>query len=145
MIKEYLPHLLEKIDIIFMADITLMGFMIAALSILKLVIPKDLEEEHTLKIDILNIFKYALWFLLASTVFSIIAFFFYKEEFMQYFALVSFILFLISLLFIYKSVSIIFTLEKWAILEFCERFSFAYFSLLKRKVRKPHNKEIQDI
>jgi hypothetical protein len=29
-----------------------------------------------------------------------------------------------------------------AILEFCERFSFAYFSLLKRKVRKSHNKEI---
>lgn len=114
MIKEYLPHLLEKIDIIFIADITLMGFMIAALSILKLVIPKDLEEEHTLKIDILNVFKYALWFLLSSTVFSIIAFFFYIEEFMQYFALFSFVLFLIALLFIYKSVSIIFTLEKWA-------------------------------
>lgn len=28
------------------------------------------------------------------------------------------------------------------ILELCERFSFAYFSLLKRKVRKPDNQEI---
>ncbi len=112
MIKDYLPHLLEKIDIIFIADITLMGFMIAALSILKLVIPRELDEEQSLKIDILNIFKRALLLLLGSTFFSIIAFFFCIEEVMEYVALLSFILFLLALYYIYKSVSIIFTLEK---------------------------------
>jgi len=112
MIKQYLCHLLEKIDIIFIADITLMGFMIASLSILKLVIPKDLENENTLKTDILNVFKYAIWLLMASTFFSIIAFFFNIHEFVEYVALLSFVLFLFALYFIYKSVSIIFILEK---------------------------------
>lgn len=112
MITKYLPHLLEKIDIIFIADITLMGFMIAALSILKLVIPKEIDDENSLKLDILNVFKYALWSLFISTVLSIIAFFFSLESFMQYLALLSFIAFLIALIFIYKSISIIFTLEK---------------------------------
>lgn len=110
-ITAQLPHLLEKIDIVLISSITLMGFMVASLSILKMIIPKNVNNSKSLKIEIFNMFKYAIWLLIASSILATIAFFFNSIEIMQYVALLSFIVFLVSLGFIYKSVNIIFTLE----------------------------------
>lgn len=107
-----LPHLLDKIDIILMASVTLMGFMIAALAILKVVIPIHFNETQTLKNDIYNVFYSSIKLHIGSTVLSIIAFFFNSFSIMEFVALVAFILFLISLFYVYKSVSIIFLLER---------------------------------
>ena len=113
--KEYildcLPHLLDKIDIILMSAITLMGFMIASLTILKIVIPKHFNEISTLKDDIYKVFEYAIMLLILSALFSIIAFFFNGFKPMEYVALIAFMLFISSLYYIYKSVNIIFMLE----------------------------------
>ncbi len=111
-ILDNLPHLLTKIDIILMASITLMGFMIAALAILKVVIPIHFNESKTLKNDIYNVFFRSIKLLIISTILSIIAFFFNSFELMKYISLIAFIIFLTSLIYVYKSVSIIFLLEK---------------------------------
>jgi len=110
-ITAQLPHLLEKIDIVLISSITLMGFMVASLSILKMIIPKNINNSKSLKVEIFNMFKYAIWLLIASSILATIAFFFNSIEIMQYIALLSFVVFLVSLGFIYKSVDIIFTLE----------------------------------
>jgi len=110
-ITEQLPHLLDKIDIVLISSITLMGFMVASLSILKMIMPKNVNNSKSLKKEIFNMFKYSIWLLIASSILATIAFFFNSIEIMQYIALASFIIFLVSLGFIYKSVDIIFTLE----------------------------------
>lgn len=106
-----LPHLLEKIDIVLTAAITLMGFMIAALAILKVILPKPIEELSGLKKDIFNVFRKAISFLIGSSILATIAFFFNELESMEYMALASFIVFIISLVYVYKAVDIIFILE----------------------------------
>ena len=107
-----LPHLLDKIDIILIASITLMGFMITSLSILKMIIPNTIENTPTLKSDILKMFKYSIFLLLVSSLLATIAFFFCKyTNIMQYVALLSFVLFLLSIYYIYNSIKVIFLLE----------------------------------
>lgn len=112
-IQNQLPHLLEKIDIILVSSITLMGFMIASLSILKIVIPKNIEKSKTLKDDILKQFKYSIYLLIFSAILSTIAFFFNVGiPYMKYVAFISFIVFIFSIYFIYSSIKIIFLLEE---------------------------------
>ena len=110
-IGEQLPHLLSKIDIVLVSSITLMGFMVASLSILKIIIPKNIDDSKSLKIEIFDMFKYSILLLIFSSILATIAFFFNSIQIMEYIALASFVIFLISIIFVYKSVDIIFTLE----------------------------------
>lgn len=115
-LKKYLidnlPHLLDKIDIILMSSITLMGFIIAALAILKVVIPVHFNESKTLKNDIYNVFFTTIKLLIITSFLSIIAFFFNSFKLMESVSFIALLTFLISLVYVYKSVSIIFLLEK---------------------------------
>jgi hypothetical protein len=99
--------LLEKIDIILMASITLIGFMIASVSILQNVIPSHFKERGSLIKDIYNEFFISIRILIYTSVISLIAFLFRHIDIMEWLGLVSFLLLLLGLYYIYRSVNIL--------------------------------------
>jgi len=110
--KSIFLHLIEKIDIVLMASVTLLGFMVTALSIFKMIIINK-KIPNTLYIDIIKLFKISIYLLLSSTILSALGFLFVKNFYIAFvLSILSFILFSISLYFVYKIVKIIFILEE---------------------------------
>ena len=107
-----IDHLHCHIDIVLMASVTLLGFMIASLSILKIVVPANITKERYLYSDILKWFKVAIYMLMIAMLLSTISFFFNAVDWMRYVSTLSYVVFLISIYPIVKSVRIIFLLEE---------------------------------
>ena len=105
-------HLIDKIDIILIASITLLGFMVTSLSIFKMIILNK-KIPNSLYKDIISLFKISIYLLLASTILSTLGFLFIKCLYIAFFmSIFSFLLFFISLFIVYKIVKIIFILEE---------------------------------
>jgi hypothetical protein len=107
-----IEHLHQHIDIILMDSVTMLGFMIASLSILKMVIPLSVEKTKSLYADIIKWFKWSIYLLIGSTVISTLSFFLMDVPYMEYCSLIAYIVFAVSIFFIIKSVNIIFVLEE---------------------------------
>ena len=107
-----IQHLHDKVDITLIAAITLLGFMIASLAILKSVMPIQIVEVSTLYNDVITIFKKALNYLFITIFLSIIGFFLYDIPYIKYISFVAYIAFIISLYYVYKSTTIIFIIDK---------------------------------
>ena len=105
-------HLHDKIDITLIASVTLLGFMIASLAILKSVMPTQVIETSTLYDDIINIFKQALHYLFLSTFLASIGFFLYDFSWVKYISLVAYLAFCLALYYVYSSTKIIFMLDQ---------------------------------
>jgi hypothetical protein len=105
-------HLHNKIDITLVASVTLLGFMIASLAILKSVMPIQVIETSTLYTDIINIFKKALNYLFLATFLSAIGFFLYDFLWIKYISLVAYLAFCLALYYVYSSTKIIFMLDQ---------------------------------
>jgi len=105
-------HLHDKIDITLIASVTLLGFMIASLAILKSVMPTQVIETTTLYADIINIFKKALNYLFLATFLSAIGFFLYDFPWVKYISLVAYLAFCLALYYVYSSTKVIFMLDQ---------------------------------
>ncbi len=105
-------HLHDKIDITLIASVTLLGFMIASLAILKSVMPTQVIETSTLYEDIINIFKKALHYLFLSTFLSAIGFFLYDFSWVKYISFAAYLAFCLALYYVYSSTKVIFMLDQ---------------------------------
>jgi len=105
-------HLHDKVDITLIASVTLLGFMIASLAILKSIMPVQVVETKTLYQDITNIFRKALKYLFLSTFLSAIGFLLYDFSLVMYISSSSYLAFLLALYYVYSSTTVIFMLDQ---------------------------------
>ncbi len=107
LIKEILKALVDKIDVILGASLTLAGFLITALTIIITIMPN--YAENSLKQEFFNDFKIAIRFSLICALFAFLCLVLKRQESVSYIlAFIDGVLFLITLWTTYKSVKSLF-------------------------------------